>query len=369
MKTWRADVRWLSAGSVLFAFLAAAAALGPASVSAQSETKIRFSLDRAIDGTTAPLFLAIDKGYFKEQGLDVTVDPANATLDAITRLALGNGAAETTHDMSIADLNAMIRYRDQNPPTGIEAVFIVHDKPAYAVVGRRSRGIQFVKDTENRKLGAPAADPATQAWPLFAKLNAVDPSKVTLLNVGPQVRAPMLASGEVDAILGNSFATFVDLKDRSVAAEDIVVLLMADYGVTLYGAAILASAKFQAEQPDAIRRFLRGYVLGLRDAMQNPDEAVEAVLKRMQGGRKEVELERLRIVLTQNVKKFDAKAETVGGVDPVRFAAAFEQLGQIYSFKSKLKPEEYFDAQYLPAPPPAPKAQEPPQQQQKKKKK
>jgi NitT/TauT family transport system substrate-binding protein len=366
MKRWRTFARLSSAGSGLFALLVVAFALFSANPApAQSEMRVRFSLDRAIDGTAAPLFLAIDKGYFKELGFDVVVEPAASPMDAITRLALVNGATEPTHDMSFGDINSLIRYRDQNPPTGIEAIFIVYDKPTYALIGRKSRGVQFVKDTESRRLAAPAADPSSQLWPLFAKLNAVDTQKVTLLNVGLQVRVPMLVSGEVDAVLGNSFSV-ADLKDRGVQADDLVVLLMADYGVKLYGSAILASAKFQAEQPETIKSFLRAYARALRDAMQNPDAAIDAVLKRMQGARKEVELERLKIVLAQNIKKFDPKEETVGGADPVRLAESFEQIAQFYTFKNKLKPQDIFDAQYLPAPPkPEPAAKQQPQKKKK----
>lgn len=351
MKNRRAVARQSCAGRGLFALLAIALvllAVRPAP--AQEELRVRFSLDRAIDGTMAPLFVAIDKGYFKDEGLDIVVEAAASPQEAITRLVVVNGATEPTHDMSFGDLNALIRYRDQNPQAGPEAVFILHDKPAYALIGRKSRGVQFVKDTETRKLGAPANDPASQIWLLFASLNAIDTQKVTLLNVGPQVRVPMLVSGEVDAMLGPSFSA-LDLRDRGVQADDIVVLLMADYGVKLYGSAILAGEKFQTERADAIRGFLRAYVRGLRDTIQNPAASIEPVLKLMPGARKEVELERLKIALTQNIKKIDPKAETMGGADPERLAASFEQISKFYTFKSKLKPADVFDAQYLPAPP------------------
>lgn len=352
--------RQSGAGIGLFAVLVAGVALlGHQPAAGQSEMRVRFTLNRAIDGTAAPFFVAIDKGYFRAEGLEVTIDPGPQPLDAIMRLAIASGAAEPTHDMSVGDINALIRSRDQAPATGIKAVFIVHDKPAYAIGGRKSRGVQAPKDLEGKRLGAPAADPAAQQWPLFAKLNGIDISKVTLLNVGMQVRSPMLASGEVDAITGNSFAVLVDLKDKSVPADDIVVLLMADYGLSLYGEAILASAKFQTEQPNAIRGFLRAYVLGLRDTIANPEAAVESVLSRMQGARKEAELERLQIVLKQNIAKIDLKAENVGGLDPTRFAGALEQIGMGYTYKAKPKPEDIFDAQYLPAPPPKPEPAKP----------
>ncbi len=363
MKILRGIARQVGAGSALFALLAGALALSSAPAPAQSEIRVRFTLDRAVDGTAAPLFVALDRGYFKAEGLDVSIDPASTPQEGLTRLALSNGSPETTHDMSVGDINALIRYRDQNLPTGIKAVFIIHDRPAYAIVGRKSRGVVVPKDLEGRKLGAPGVDPAVQIWPLFARLSGVDVSRVTILNVGPQVRAPMLAAGEVDAIIGSSFAAFVDLKDRGVLVEDIVTLLLADYGLTLYGSSILASAKFQAEQPQAIRAFLRAYARGLRDTMQNPSSAVDSVLSRMQGARKVIELERLQIVLAQNIKKIDPKGTVIGGVDQDRFTSSIQQLAIAYSFKNKLKSEDLFDAQYLPTP-----AQAQPTPQKKKKK-
>jgi NitT/TauT family transport system substrate-binding protein len=351
------DTRRTGAGSRVFALLAFALAFGalawlqPLPAGAQTETRLRLSLDRAIDGTAAPLFVALDKGYFKAEGLEVSIDAAANPQEAITRLTLVNNAPEPSHDMSLGDLNTLVRYRDQNFPTGIKAVYIVHDKPAYAIVARKSRGVQAPKDVEGKRLGAPAADPTSQFWPLVVKLNGIDASKVTLLNIGPLLRAPMLAAGEVDGILGSSFTSFVDLKDRSVPADDIVMLLLADYGLMLYGSAFLASAKFQADQPQAIRSFLRAYTLGLRDTMADPAAAIDAVLSRMQSGRKEVELERLQIVLAQNIAKFDPKAETAGGVDPTRLLGSLEQIGSVYAYKTKLKPDDIFDARYLPPPP------------------
>ena len=75
-------------------------------------------------------------------------------------------------------------------------------------------------------------------------------------NVGFPVREPMLAAGQVDAIIGFSFSSFINLKDRGVPVDDIVVLLMADYGVDLYGNAIIVNPKFAAEKPEAVKDFL-----------------------------------------------------------------------------------------------------------------
>src|SRR5262249_4424922 len=166
-----------------------------------------------------------DKGFFKAEGLDVTVDDAQAANDPITRVAGGG------YDMGFADINGLIRYRDQHPNAPLKAVFVVYNKPAYAIVARKSRGISAPKDLEGKRLGPPTAGSTYAQWPLFAKLNDIDPAKVKIENIGIPVRAPMLAAGQIDAALGSSFRLYVDLKDRGVQLSDIVLMPMADYGM------------------------------------------------------------------------------------------------------------------------------------------
>src|SRR6516162_1638313 len=99
-------------------------------------------------------------------------------------------------------------------------------------------------------------------WPIFVKANGIDAAKVEILNVGFAVREPMLVSGHVDAITGFSFSTYVNVKHSGVAQDDIVVLLMANYGVSLYGNTIMVNPSFAADKPQAVRGFLRGFLKG-----------------------------------------------------------------------------------------------------------
>ena len=322
----------------------------------RAETAVRFTLDRKIDGPAAPFFLAIDKGYFKAEGLDVTIDAPGAgtaaatagpaapaaPADPISRLATG------THDMGVADLNGLIKFRDDNPAVPIKALFVVFDKPPYAIIARKSRGIATPKDLEGKKLGAAAADASFAQWPIFTKVNGVDAAKVLVETVGLPVREPMLAAGEVDAITGCSFTSYVDLKADSVPADDLAVLAMADYGVELYGDAIMAAPKFLAEKPAAARAFLRAYVQALKDTLRDPARAVEAVLRRNDAAKKDVELERLRLAIRDNIVTPAVKANGFGGIDPGRFAAAINQLALAYRFKAKDKAVEAFDPSFLP---------------------
>ena len=161
--------------------------------------------------------------------------------------------------MGFADINALMKYRDANPAAALKAVFMVYNRPPYAVIGRKSRGISTPKDLEGKTLGAPATDISFTQWPIFVKANNIDASKVKIENMGFPVREPMLAAGQVDAVTGFSFSTFIDLKDKGVPVDDITVLLMADYGVDLYGSAIFVSTTFAAENPGAVKAFLRAF--------------------------------------------------------------------------------------------------------------
>ena len=70
----------------------------------------------------------------------------------------------------------------------------------------------------------------------------------------------MLAAGQIDAALGSSFRLYVDLKDRGVPLDDIVLMPMADYELKLYGNAIIVNTKFAAEKQEAVRAFLHAFI-------------------------------------------------------------------------------------------------------------
>ena len=331
------------AGILASVLLALASGAGLSAASA-ADTDIKFSLDFKFEGPSAPFLVPIDKGYYKAEGLNVTVDTASGSLEPINRVASG------TYDMGFGDINSLIKFRDANPGVPLKAVFMVYNKPPFSIVGRKSRGISDPKSLEGKKLGAPAPDGAYAQWPIFVEANKIDASKVTIENVGFPVREPMLAAGQVDAITGFSFSSFINLKEKGVPVDDIVVLLMADYGVNLYGNAIIVNPKFAAEKPEAVKAFLRAFVKGLKDTVKSPDTAVDSVLKRNDVAKKPTELERLTMAIRDNLVTSEVKANGYGGIDSARFDKAIDQIGLTYKWKGdKPKTADIFDSSFLPA--------------------
>jgi NitT/TauT family transport system substrate-binding protein len=310
---------------------------------ALGQTTLKFSLDWKYEGTQAPFLLTLDKGYFTAEGLDVTVDTAVSSVESIDRLALG------TYDMAFGDINLLIKFRDLNPQTPIQVVFMTYNKPAYAIITLKNRSITTPRDLEGKELGAPAADSAFAQWPIFAQVNNIDQSKVTILNIGFPVREPMLVSGKVDAITGLSFSSYVNLVYAGVSRDDVVVLEMANFGVGLYGNGIMASPKFVAEKPDAVRAFLRAYLKGLKDTVNDPAAAVDYVLKRNKLVTSHLELERLQMALHDNILTPEVRAQGFGSVDIARLDRAIEQIALVYSFRSvKPKGQDIFNSSFLP---------------------
>lgn len=303
---------------------------------------LRFSLDGRFEGPSALFLLPLDRGYYKQLGLDVTVEEADTAQEPIARVASGS------HALGLADINAYIRFRDQNPAAPLQAIFMVYNRPPFAIVGRKSRGIDDPRSLEGKRLGAPAATATTAQWPIFAKLNEIDASKVKLENVAMPVRVPMLAAGQLDAALGYAFRLNVDLKDRGVPVGDIAQLQMPNYKMKLYGAAIIVNTKVAAERPEAIADFLRATVRGFRDVIRNPASAIEPVLRRQELAKKDVEIDRLRMAIRENIVTPEVRANGLGAIDRERLEEAIGQIALGYTFKARPKAEAVFDASFLP---------------------
>ena len=317
-------------------------ALALSATTLDAQTRINFALDWRFEGPAAPYFMAIDNGHFTDEGLSVEVSPGQGSLDAIPKVATG------AYPMGFADFSSLVRFIDQNPDAPVTAVMVLYDKPAFAIVGRRSQGVEEPADLEGRTLGAPPPDGAWAQFPIFAAAQGLDVDAITIEPVGFPTREPMLAQGQVDAVTGFSFTSYLNTVRLGVDPDDISVMLMADYGVAHYGNVIIVNTDFAEENPDAVTGFLRAVAHGLRDAVADPEAGVASIAERNPALDAGLELERLQIALRDNILTDWVMANGLGNIDPERMALSLEQIGMVYEFQNEVDAARYFTDAFLP---------------------
>ena len=305
---------------------------------------IQFSLDRPIDATDAPFVMAATGGLFSAEGLAVTINIASGSPDAIARVAAG------TSDFALVDINALVRFRDKDkqgvPP--VKAVFVLFNKAPYAIIARKSRGINALSDLEGKTLGVAEGDLSIRLWPAVAKQNGIKIASVKQSSISAAVREPMLSAGQIDAVTGFSYLSAINLSDRGVPADDLAVLKFADYGCEAYGFAIIVNPAFAAAKPEAVQGFVRAVIGGMHLAIKDPAGAVTEVVNRMDGGSRDLELERLRAVLRDNILTGEVRRNGIGGIDAARFERSIDQIAEGFKFRKRPAAADIFDDQFLP---------------------
>ncbi len=310
---------------------------------AHAATPIKFQLDWRFEGPSALFLVPTAKGYFKDAGLDVTVDSGNGSGGAVTRVASG------TYDMGFADLAALMEFHANNPdaPNKPVAVMMVYNNTPASVMALKKSGIKTAADLAGKKLGAPVFDAGRRAFPIFAKANGIE--NVTWTAMDPPLRETMLVRGDVDAITGFTFTSLLNIEARGVPAADVTVLAYPDNGVKLYGNAIIASPKLIKENPEAIKAFLAAFAKGAKDVVADPAQAIEAVKARDGIINTALETRRLQLAIDTVINSPSAREEGFGQVKAPRLALMASQVSDAFNTKSRVKAADVWNGSFLPS--------------------
>lgn len=324
------------------AVLSVASLLSAGGAEAQGIKKLRFAMDWAIQGPQAVFLMPEGQQCYRQNGLEVTTDRGYGSGDTITKVGAG------TYDVGFADVNAMIEYNGRNPGSREIAIFIVYDGSPLSITSLAGANIAKPSDLVGRSLAAPPGDASRRLFPLLAKVNDIDPAKVSWTNVAPEVRESLLARKGADAISGSSFTTFIGLKGAGVPADTIKIMKFPDFGVDLFGSGIVVRRDFADANGPALKAFVGCIATGIKAAVASQKDAIAAVKKADPLTIDEVEGERLKLSVDWSIATPLVKEKGLSMVDPERLARTAKQVAETFGVPVPA-PDDVYTDRFLPA--------------------
>lgn len=328
--------RWAGLVARLAILLGGASAMGAAAQAAELD-KVHFQWSWIPTGEYAPISAGMEKGFYKDAGIELSVATGRGSGDAVKKVAGGGG------DFGDGDIAAVMSARVRNSAP-VKCIMSEHTHSPHAFFVLESSGIDSVKDLKGKKLVTTPGNSHYLYFPLVAKLGGLNPDDVEWIIADATPMGAMLMTKQVDA--APMFATheYVQGKQAAKIGEKIKVLPYADYGFEIYSYCIYATEKTLNERPDMVRRFLEATVRSFRWANENPDEAAEIHSKRFTEVAKDDALGALKVL---NAYFFNERSEKNGFgcyneeqlADSYKVVAEAQDLDPSYDYKQVVTEE------------------------------
>lgn len=222
-------------------------------------------------GRDAFAWVALAKGYFREAGLDVTIQLGAATGENMKVLAAGRA------QFAQLDLTGTWILAGKGQYTDVRAIAAIHQQTLVSIVSLVGSGIARPRDLEGRKVGAATGSVNQLLFPGYAKLAGIDPKRVRWFDAQPAQLPTLLASGRVDAL--STFLIGVTGIEKAAGGKQAVVLPYSEYLPALFGNGIVAPLSITRDRPDLARRFRDAALKGLRYTLDHPQEAAQIMKK------------------------------------------------------------------------------------------
>jgi NitT/TauT family transport system substrate-binding protein len=314
-----------------------------AAAAAQADTKIKLVLNWKYEGPQGMFFLAQDRGYFKQEGLDVTFDQGNGSGAAVPQVA--NGA----YDMGFGDINALIELAAKKPDETPVGVFMLYNRPPFTVAVKADSPIKTPADFVGRKLGGPANDGALKLIPALCATAKIDCAKIEIVNMQPSLREQMLMQGQVDGVFG--YVTTIRFSAKLAGIDpdkQMRFIKFGDYGMDLYSNAIIVSRKFVKEHPEAVKGFLKALNHSIKDAIADPQAAIDAVAIREPLIKPALERAKLDATMAEEMSHPEIAKIGLGDVSDERMTKAIDILVKAKELPRAPAASEIFDRSFLP---------------------
>ena len=319
-----------------------AGSISLAAATAQT-TKVKFVLDWTWQAHHAIWTLAQDNGHFAAEGLDVSIDRGFGSGDTVAKVAA------KTYDIGFADGNVLLKFNAANPGDQLITVLIVLDASPNSVIFLKKSGIKGPKDLEGKVFSTTKNDGTNLIFPIFAKANNLDVSKIGLKHVASNLRDTLVMQGQADGTFGWATTAVMNMMAAGVKRQDIGYLAFSDYGVRLFSSGLQVRKDFADKHPDVVRGFVRATMKGIQDLVANPKVGIASVKKRDRLLDEKIELIRYNLIRDVALATPHVKANGVSTVDRKRFELAARQVAEAFNLGGMAKMEDTYTDRFLPA--------------------
>jgi NitT/TauT family transport system substrate-binding protein len=301
--------------------------------SPQELKKMTLRLNWTVNGWHAPIFLAYDKGWFKDEGIDLKISEGSGS--TITAKLTGTGSA----DIGLCDFASVCRAVTEGIP--IRAIYPVHAINDFALFTMDQK-INTFKDLEGKTIGTTPGEGGYQLWGGICEIFNIDQKKINIITMDDSARYNAFYGGRIDAMFGGANAY---LPVFEAAGKNVKTFLYSDYGLSTVGITFISNNINIKNEPEWLTKFLKVVAKGFAYGVDHQEEAIDCLKKYFPNIDPKLEIQSLRSGYKISFRK-DSK--TFGNVTDKEWKETFDLLVKYMGVNGAYPVDAFYTNELLP---------------------